>query len=219
MFDVRTKIAARIKACRIEKDWTYKEAASNLSAVCRFKVGTSRYGNWEQAINIPPAEMLIAMGQMFGKPAAWLSGLSDDDGTSPVAELYTVPMAEPISTANGLLDLGDDALSFRRTFLEEAHMDQGRVLLVVAPDDSMSGVIAQGDRVLIDLSDTRVQRDDLFALIVNGRLWLRWIRMTLDSSYCIQAEMRDRYPDEIISAQALESMHILGRVRLIANLR
>jgi len=118
-----------------------------------------------------------------------------------------------------MINLSDDALAFRKTFLEQAKLDRERVLLVAAPDDSMTGVIGKDDRVLIDLADTRVWRDDLFAIIVSGRLWLRWIRQNLDGSYSIQAEMRDRYPDENISAKTLESMHILGRVRLIAHIR
>lgn len=219
MFDIRHKISARLKACRAAKGWTFQETAQHLSAIVKIKVGTSRYGNWELGTNIPPNDMLLAMGQLFGKPAAWLGALSDDDGSSPQASLYTVPTAEPISTSNGMIELASDALAFRKTFLESNKMDRDRLLLVAAPDDSMSGVITKDDQVLIDLTDTRVLHDDLFALIINGRLWLRWIRQNIDGSYCIQAELRERFPDEQVSAQTMESMHILGRVRLIAHLR
>lgn len=219
MFDIRHKISARLKACRAAKGWTFQETAQNLSAIVQHKVGPSRYGNWELGINIPPNDMVIALAQLFGKPAPWLAALSDDDGTSPEAARYTVPLAEPISTSNGMIELGDDALAFRKTFLESAKLDRERLLLVAAPDDSMTGVITKDDRVLIDLTDTKVRQDDLFALIINGRLWLRWIRQNIDGSYCIQAELRERFPDEQVSAQTMDSMHILGRVRLIAHLR
>jgi transcriptional regulator with XRE-family HTH domain len=219
MFDIRPKISARLKACRAAKGWTFKETAQNLSIIVQNEVIPSRYGNWELGINIPPGDMLIALGQLFGKPAAWLSALSDDDGTSPEASRYTVPIAEPIATSNGMIDLGSDALAFRKTFLKRHKLDRERLLLVAAPDDSMSGVITKDDQVLIDLTDTKVRQDDLFALIINGRLWLRWIRQNIDGSYCIQAELRERFPDEEVSAQTMESMHILGRVRLIAHLR
>ena len=219
MFDIRHKISLRLKACRAAKGWTFQETAQNLSAIVQIKVGPSRYGNWELGINIPPYDMVIAMAQLFGKPAPWLAALSDDDGTSPVASRYTVPVAEPISTSNGMLALASDALAFHKTFLSANKMDRDRLLLVAAPDDSMSGVITKDDQVLIDLTDTRVLQDDLFALIINGRLWLRWIRQNIDGSYCIQAELRERFPDEQVSAQTMESMHILGRVRLIAHLR
>ena len=219
MFDIRHKISARLKACRAAKGWTFQETAQNLSAIVQIKVGPSRYGNWELGINIPPNDMVIGMGQLFGKPAAWLAALSDDDGTSPEASRYTVPTAEPISTSNGLIELASDALAFRKTFLKSNKMDRDRLLLVAAPDDSMSGVITKDDQVLIDLTDTRVLQDDLFALIINGRLWLRWIRQNIDGSYCIQAELRERFPDEHVSKETMESMHILGRVRLIAHLR
>jgi transcriptional regulator with XRE-family HTH domain len=219
MFDIRHKISARLKACRAAKGWTFQETAQNLSAIVQHKVIPSRYGNWELGINIPPSDMAIALGQLFGKPAAWIAALSNDDGTSPAQDCYTVPLVEPIASAHGLLDLGDDALAFRKTFLKQAKVDRQRLLLVAAPDDSMSGVISKNDRVLIDLADTKVLADDLFALIINGRLWLRWIRQNIDGSYCIQAELRERFPDEQVSAQAMASLHVLGRVRMIAHLR
>lgn len=219
MFDIRHKISLRLKACRASKGWTFHETAQRLSVIVQSKVIPSRYGNWELGINTPPGDMLIALGQLFGKPAAWLAALSDDDGTSPEAARYTLPLAEPIATANGLLELGDDALAFRKTFLKQAKLDRERLLLVIAPDDSMTGVITKDDRVLIDLTDTQVQQDDLFALIINGRLWLRWIRQNINGSYCIQAELRERFPDENVSASAMEALHVLGRVRMIAHLR
>jgi len=219
MFDIRPKISARLKACRAAKGWTFQETAQNLSAIVQNKVIPSRYGNWELGINIPPNDMLIALSQLYGKPAAWLAALSDNDGTSPESACYTLPLAEPIATNKGLLELGDDSLAFRKTFLKQNKMDRERLLLVVAPDDSMSGVITKDDRVLIDLTDTKVLQDDLFALIINGRLWLRWIRQNIDGSYCLQAENRERFPDEQISAQTMDEMHILGRVRMIAHLR
>ena len=116
MFDIRPKISARLKACRAAKGWTYQETAQNLSAIVQNKVIPSRYGNWELGINIPPGDILIALSQLFGKPAAWLAALSDDDGTSPEAARYTVPLSEPISTANGLIELATMPWPFAKPF-------------------------------------------------------------------------------------------------------
>lgn len=219
MFDIRKKISLRLKACRAHKDWTFAETASRLATITGKPFVPSRYGNWELGINVPPLEMLIALGTLFEKPPAYLSGLSDDDGTAPETRSYAIPPLSTVPSAAGMVNLGDEALAFHLSFLDEIKLDRSRILLVVAPDDSMAGKIEKHDRVLVDLSETVVSHDDLFAIMVNGRLRLRWIRQDLDGNYVIQAERREYYPDETVSAEKLSSLHILGRVRMIAQLR
>lgn len=219
MFDPRRKISARLAACRERKNWTYRETAEQLSAVLGKKIGTSRYGNWEQGINVPPHDMLIALGKVFDVPPSFLGGLSDDEGAAPETSSYVVPPLGTVPSAVGVVDLGDNALAFHREFLERNNLDRQKILLIAATDDSMAPRFQKNDLVLIDLSETTVSHDDMFAIMISGRPRLRWIRQNLKGDYVIQAEKRDYYPDETISADTLNDMHILGRVRMIAQLR
>ena len=219
MFDIKDKISRRLKACRAHKGWTFAETAAELARITGAKFIPSRYGNWELGINIPPLEMLFALGALFGKPPAYLAGLSDDDGTSPETRKYAIPAQSTVPSPHGLINLGDNALAFRLRFLDSIKLDKEKILLVVAPDDSMSSIIEEGDRALIDLSETAVTRDDMFAILVGDRLWLRWVRQTLKGDYTVQAENRDGYPDQILSADQLAELSILGRVRMITHLR
>lgn len=219
MFDIRSKISARLKVCRARKEWTFAETARQLGAVIGKDIVQSRYGNWELGINVPPYEMLIALGKIFDAPPAYLGGLSDDDGSAPETSGYLVPPLSTVPSQAGMVDLGDLSFAFHRDFLEANELDAGRILLVAAPDDSMSGRIEKGDLILIDLRETAVSNDDMFAIMVAGRLRLRWIRQDLDGNYVIQAERREYYPDDVVSPEKLKALHILGRVRMIAQLR
>jgi transcriptional regulator with XRE-family HTH domain len=219
MSDIRKKIGARLKSCRTAKGWTFNETAAYLSTTSGQKIIPSRYGNWELAINTPPLEMLIALGALFGKPPAYLGAISDDDGTAPEAGRFTVPALSTIPTASGTADLGEDFYAPRITWLDEIKLDKGRMLLMSAPDDSMGGVIEQGDPVMLDLSVTNVTRDDIFAIMVGDRPWLRWIKQQLDGTYSIQAEARDHYPDQVMTPGELAKLRILGRVKLITHIR
>lgn len=219
MLDLKDKIARRLKACRAEKGWTFAQTAAELSKITGKPFIQSRYGNWELAINIPPLDMLVNLGTLFGKPAAYLSGLTDDDGTSPETRNYAVPATSAIPTPQGLVDLGENALAFHLHFLEACKLDKEKILLVAAPDDSMSGIIEEDDLALIDLSETAVTRDDMFAIMVNGRLWLRWIRQTLQGDFVIQAQQPERYPNQPLTPEELAALRILGRVRMITHLR
>lgn len=219
MFDIRNKISPRLKACRAAKGWTFAETAKRLSDVMGTKIIPSRYDNWEMKINVPGLDMLLGLAKIFDRPAAWLSGLSDDDGEAPETNGYLVPPLSTVPSAAGIKDLGDSAFAFHREFLESNGLDPQQILLLVAPDDSMTGRIEKGDRILVDLSDTEVHADDMFAIMVNGRPRLRWIRQDLEGSYVIQAERSEYYPDATITAEKLKQLHILGRVRMIALLR
>lgn len=219
MSDIRKKIGARLKACRAAKGWTFNETAGRLSIIAGQKVIPSRYGNWELAINTPPLDQLIALGALFGKPPAWLGAISDNDGSAPEAGRYTVPPLSSVTTPTGVVELGVDAFAPALAWLEEIKLDKGRMLLVAAPDDSMSGVIEHGDLAMIDTRATSVCRDDLFALLIGGRLWIRWIRQEIEGGYCIQAEAREHHPDQQMTAEKLASLHILGRVKLITHIR
>lgn len=219
MFDIRMKIGPRLKSARQAKGWTFAETAARLSEINGAKVIPSRYGNWEMMINTPPLDQLLGLGRLFGKPAGYLGGLSDDDGTEPVDVRFTVPRISTVMGHQGTMNLGDDALALRLTFLDELDLSREHIMLVEAPDDSMTGVIEQGDRVLIDLSETQIKRDDLFAILVGDRLWVRWIRQELDGNFSVQAEVRERYKDQILNREELEKLNILGRVRLIAHIR
>lgn len=219
MFDIKETISKRLKACRAQKGWTFADCAAELSRITGAKFIPSRYGNWELGINVPPLEMVFALGALYGKPGAYLAGLTDDDGTSPETRNYAVPAQSVVPSRGGVAKLGDNALAFHLQFLDQVKLDKEKILLVEAPDDSMAGIIEAGDRALIDLSETAITRDDMFAIMVKDRLWLRWIRQTLTGDYTIQAERRDAYPDQTLTDDELAGLHILGRVRMITHLR
>lgn len=219
MFDIRRKISPRLKASRAHKGWTFLEASEHLSVLVGKKVIPSRYGNWELGQNIPPLDMFLHLGKLYGLPPAYLAGLTDDDGSAPEPRNYCVPPTAPIPTPQGIIDLGDDSIAFRPAFLESIKLQRNQVLMVKAPDDSMANTIEEGDLVLIDLRETAVTRNDMFAIMVNGRLWLRWIRQTLEDDYIIQAEDSDRYPDTLVTKEKLEDLYILGRIRMVHRIR
>lgn len=219
MLPLKEKIMNRLKACRAHQGWTFAETAAELSKITGAKFIPSRYGNWELGINTPPLDMMIALGTLFDKPPAYLSGLTDDDGKAPETRDYLVPAQSIIHSSKGLVALGEKALAFHTSFLDSIKLDKDKALLVAAPDDSMTGIIEKGDLALIDRRETTVTRDDMFAILVGDRLRLRWVRQTLQDDYTIQAENRDGYDDLTLTSDQLAELTILGRVRMITHLR
>lgn len=221
MTALRKKIANRIRAARQAKDWTVEETAKRLSAIAGEPIAPSRYSNWEQGIRAPKLEQFIDLGNLFGKPAPYMAALSENDGTAPETALYTVPKPAAISTPRGPVDLAqvDDAFAYSLAFLESQGLNRNALLPIRSGDDSMRGIIGENDRLLIDRSVTTVTRDDLFALLIGDRIWLRWIRQEIDGTYSVKSEAPEQYPDQRLTREELDALQILGRVKIISNLR
>ncbi|MNE76404.1 putative HTH-type transcriptional regulator [compost metagenome] len=83
----------------------------------------------------------------------------------------------------------------------------------------MAGVINDGDEFLIDLDQTKVIDADLFALIVNSRIWVRWIRPEIDGTFTLAAQDSERFPSQCLTADQLASLDIIGRVAMTCRYR
>ncbi len=219
--DFRKVIGARLREQRQARQWTVEETVRRLSAIAGETIIPTRYGNWEQGQRSPRHEQFFSLAELFGVPAAYLAGFSTDNGSGPEIGEYTVPNQPLVCTSGGLVGLeqADDALAIKLSLLESNHLDRSKLLLIRAADDSMAGLISEGDRVLVDLSKTTVTGDDIFAILVNGRAIFRWIRPQLTGGYLAQAEKRDRHPDQALTDETLAKLNILGRVAMVASLR
>jgi len=219
--DFSTLIAARLRELRQVRGWTVEGTAKRLSEITGETIIKTRYSNWESGFRKPKIEEIYALSQLFDAPFAYVAGASADNGTAPVIGDYTVPNQQMFFTAQGIetIDQADDGLAFKRALLEELKLDRNKILTIRAIDDSMTGVIDANDRVLIDLTNTQPGADDLFAILANGRVTIRWITNELTGGYLVRAEKRDRYPDQPISTEDIGKLKIIGRVALIAKPR
>lgn len=221
MSDLRDLIAKRIRQLRHARGWTAEETARRMSEFSSETIAPSRYGNWEQGIRAPRLEQFVELGMLFGVSPAYIAGLSNNDGSAPEASRYVLPNPPTITTPAGPLSLeqADDSFAISLDLLQEQGLNRNKLLMIRAEDSSMAGTIDEGDRVLVDTSTNRVTRDDIFAILVNGRIILRWIRHALIGGYKVQAEDRERYPDQAINAEDLEQLTIIGRAAIISRIR
>jgi len=96
-------------------------------------------------------------------------------------------------------------------------LNENRLTAIVAQGDSMDPLIQDGAEVLIDRSRTTVSTADLFAILVNGQIWIRWIRPELDGSFTVAAEDSAHYPDQKLNAEQLAGLKIVGRIARITH--
>ncbi|MCE1119077.1 XRE family transcriptional regulator [Pseudomonas sp. NMI795_08] len=219
MLDLQTICASRLRQCRAERDWTLEEVARQLTEVSGGEdISKQRYSNWEQGIRMPKPEQILQLAHVFAKPPAWIQGYTDNDSTNATSNHYITANLPNITTKSGSIPVtqATDASAYSREYLKQRGLNANQLLSIRQIDNSMSGVVEEGDEVLLDLSRTTVQGEDLFGIRVNGGIWVRWIRPQLGGSFIVGANST-RYEDQTLTAEQLADLEIVGRVARIAH--
>lgn len=216
MTDLSRLIGQRLRKCRDDRGWTLEEAVRRLGYFTRNPIGSTGMNMWELGERRPKLDAFLPLSKLYGVPAGYLAGLDDNQHAGD----YFYPQKSP-SVPGLLLDasIADDAVALRASFLAERNLSPDHLMLVRMPDDSMPGEVNKGDRVLLDLSKREVMHRDLFALLVNGRVWVRWIRPEIDETFTIASTAPEQYQDVHCSAEELQKFQIIGRVVLVITSR
>ncbi|MCF1457390.1 MAG: LexA family transcriptional regulator [Shewanella sp.] len=216
--DIKQIIGQRLRQCRHELNWTAEDAAKRLSK----PVLPSRYSNWELGLRAPKPEQIFDLANLYKKSPAWVAGYSDIEST-PADSLNFVSVSQAtISVKDTLLVLervSNDS-AFNRDYIRRRGLNENKLTSIIAPDDSMCGrnaLIKEGDELLIDRSQTTVTKADLFAMLVNDQIWIRWIRPEITGGFTVATEDPAHYPDTSLSAAELASQKIIGRVTRISR--
>lgn len=212
-------VAQRLKECRQATGWTLEETAKRLTDLSGKPMTFSRYSNWELGLRMPPTAQVILLAKLFGKTPSWLQGYTDNDSLSVVASNYVTANPPNISTKNGLLNLPQvtDSTAFSLEYIESRGLNRNKLLCIKQLDNSMAPLIAEGDEVLLDGDQTSVRGADLFGIVVNETVWVRWICPEMNNTYTLKAEDARQYPDGKMTREELDQLDIVGRVVRISH--
>jgi transcriptional regulator with XRE-family HTH domain len=219
MSELQATVAKRIKQCRTSHGWTMDETAKRLSVIAGKEMSPSRYSNWELGLRMPGPEQMIHLGQLFGKPAAWVQGFTDNDSLSAVSSNYVTANSPNIATKSGLLSVtqATDSTAYSLDYLAARGLNRNKLLSIQQIDKSMAGVIEEGAEVLLDLDQQTVRGADLFGIAVAGHIWIRFIRPELNGTYTITAADNSQYTDQNLSTEQFKDIDVIGRVVRIAH--
>lgn len=213
MSDIQNKIAKRLRQCRSEKGWTIDETVLELG------IGTSTYSNWEQGLRKPKLEVFILLAEVFGTTPAYLAGFVDHKHKDTGPRNLISPNHPTITLNGGVINLDNVAnqCAYELAYLKGRHLDENKLISIIATDSTMKGVIDKGDELLIDRSATTVTKSDLFAILVNNQVWIRWIRPEIGGGFTLAAEDKTQYSDNRLTQDELDELAIIGRVIRISH--
>ncbi len=139
--------------------------------------------------------------------------------TRYAAQLVEIPLYRNLlSAGEGIMAVDDEVIgtrSFNRQWLEEElRVPPTMLALAVVRGDSMKPTLCSGDIVLIDKRDTGPARDDIYAVLLDGEVYVKRLQRGLDGSLDVISDNREFYKTLTLTSDAMNQREfgILGRV-------
>ncbi|PPE80333.1 helix-turn-helix transcriptional regulator [Kaistia algarum] len=181
----------------------------------------------------PNLGTLIALAKAGGVSVEWLATgrgnriLADEEASALTASLTThlnefafVPRYEVSASAgHGLRPISEDIserVAFRADWLREIGVSAANAAVLTADGDSMEPLIPDGALMLVDVSIREVRNGCIYVIVKDGDLLVKRVHRKVDGTVSLISE-NVRYDPEIISADMLDKLHIVGRVRWVGR--
>lgn len=151
-----------------------------------------------------------------------LSDRSDGSGLSPalLGDFAMIPRYEVSASAGAgtvaLTETASEQLAFRRDWLKEIGVSPAYAQMLSADGDSMEPLIPDGALMLIDTSIRDVRNGCIYVIVKDGDLLVKRVHRKLDGTISLISE-NPRYDPEVVSADFLDKLHIVGRVRWVGR--
>lgn len=177
----------------------------------------------------PKPENLFHIAETLNGNARWLAtgeGVPDlvrgitvaEAGGPETALLNQVRLEFDINGIHAWIKTGADPVPMPRSFLTRLGVDPENAVVVGAQDDTMAPVIMRGDRLIVDVSDTRARNGKVFAVSLGADLLVRRLFIDLDGGVTLTAENEAKSrPMKVPPEHIGKTVRILGRVRFRAG--
>lgn len=215
------KTGERIRALMDERGITARELSRRIG------VSHVTIGKWIRDDFQPAGENLEALANYFSvTPAFILFGETGVNGPQTI-EVAEDEIAIPVIDMKGSCGYGivSPSVTLVRMFRATRAWLSARLMtsanlsalhIITADGDSMAPGIQSGDFAFIDTTQTRINADALYAVQYGGSIFIKRVMMKADGGVVLISD-NERYPAQTIDDP--ESLHVVGRVVLIFNVR
>jgi phage repressor protein C with HTH and peptisase S24 domain len=140
----------------------------------------------------------------------------ESEGDLPQDQFVFIPRLEvELSAGNGnmvweVTEKGEPQ-AFRLEWLQKKGLRSKDLRCLYAQGDSMEPYIQDGDAILVDLSDTDIMDNQVYAIRYGDDLRVKRLFKRFDRSIRITSD-NPAHPEEIVSGEDLHNIQILGKV-------
>lgn len=104
------------------------------------------------------------------------------------------------------------SVAFSREWLHRAlRANPADLLVIEAKGDSMTGMVEDGDIMLIDTSEPKVRGNGIYVFLVDGLLLVKHLRIRVDGALELTGTGEEALHPEVISRDDLDRVTIIGR--------
>lgn len=168
------------------------------------------------AIFLNTTQSFIQFGGDKPVRAYEIRGVDGSDGVDEDKEVMVAVVDVELSAGNGSsIEFVETTyrLPYQIEWLRKAGVrDPGDVRLMAVRGDSMERTLFDGDKVLVNLKDTRIKSDAVFAVMLDGEARVKRLFNSV-SGIRIVSDSTDkaRYPDELVTPDQADRLKIIGR--------
>jgi phage repressor protein C with HTH and peptisase S24 domain len=208
---ISAEIGARLRSERKRLDKPQHELAA-LAGVSK-----TTQVNYESGMRSPDAIYLQAV-QKLGLDVQYILVGIRSPGTEPLSdEFVSIPLLGITASAgNGQLNEPEgvyrvEGLAFSKAWLAKRQLSAHNLRVIEVKGASMQGVLSDGDRVLIDLSDTRPKSGFVYVLRQGDELLVKYCQLLPGGLLRVSSANPQFAPYDVQLDQATD-LAIVGRV-------
>ncbi|WP_421326447.1 LexA family transcriptional regulator [Aeromonas veronii] len=177
--------------------------------------------------SLPTIDKALRIARTFNVNLEWLAtgqGPKHPDGTAEQRvqreefdEEYALIDGYHVTVSTGHGAFNDDhevkrKLAFRRKWLTFRKLNPDNLVVVFAKGDSMEPTIHSGDSILVDISKNQIEDGSIFVLRLGEELYAKRLQKNFDGGITIISDNRDDYPLQVVPANQLENLAVIGKV-------
>jgi hypothetical protein len=152
--------------------------------------------------------------RVFDLPEGWMdrehpgngqTGLAVEPRSVTIAEL---PLLDTPTEVSGVASI---VVSERWMYQHLGVADPSSMTVLTATGDAMGDTFHDGDVLFVDRSHTSISADAIYAIVLNGELWVRRVQRKMDGSVALIPD-NERYETHLLDPETRTSIRVLGRV-------
>lgn len=184
-----------------------------------FKLHKTGVGKWFNkkcpANRVPTLAKLFKVELDYLLSGQSLKGIRDSTGNNTDRDIHITVYDVGLSAGGGsnMPEYVEtkNTVVFDANWLATNNLKQKNLFITKVRGDSMTERLNDGDSVMIDKSQTNIIDGKIYAIIVGGDAKIKRLKRLFDMSVEIISD-NDMYKIEIIPADELDYLHIIGRV-------
>ncbi|MDW5417726.1 helix-turn-helix transcriptional regulator [Iodobacter sp. CM08] len=224
----------RVRQRRQELGLTQGEVAKRAGVaqptIALFESGRNKSTNavvaLAEALQCNPLWLEQGKGPMTGINTTSLRPIQvwdNEDELDPDIYVFIPSLDIKLSAGSGNIvwevDFKGQQQAFRRKWAERVGIDPKCAATMVADGNSMEPRILDGDSLVVDYCQTQVSEGKVYALAIEGEVFVKRIHKEIGGSLRISSDNVDKnkYPDKFIPAELTDQVQIIGRVIAVSG--